>query len=72
MITHSPLYAAIMVLIPINHMGAASILHHLLTLLNVKMIAMINPKPIWLIPIVRTKKTRGRLPLQIDQRMKLG
>lgn len=36
------------------------------------MIARIKPINILKMPIVRTKRTRGLLPLQMDQRMKFG
>jgi hypothetical protein len=70
--THNPLYAANMVDIPMNHSIAAKILHHRLTLERVRSIAIMKPKAMLETPMVRTKKTRGLLPLQIDHRMKFG
>jgi hypothetical protein len=63
--THNHLYAATMFDIPMNHSIAAKILHHWLALERVRRIAIMNPKAMLETPMVRTKKTRGLLPLQI-------
>jgi hypothetical protein len=66
------LYAATKVDMPMNHSRAAEILHRRLTRESVRSIAIRKPKAILETPIVRTKRTLGLFPLQIDQRMKFG
>ena len=67
-----PLYAQTIVESPMNHTGAAKILHQRLAFESVRNRAMTKPKRMCDTPMVRTKKTRGLLPLQMDHRTKLG
>jgi hypothetical protein len=69
---HSPLYDATMVAKPMNHGIAANIRYHRLAWLAVNKQAIVKPAAMLLMPRALTARIRGLLPLQIDQRMKLG
>ena len=70
--THMPFQAAISVAIPIMNPTADSTRQLRLALLKVVRIAVMRPAIIPAMPRPRAKVTRGRLPLQIVQRTKLG
>src|SRR5882757_3321402 len=70
--THMPFHAAIRVAMPMKNPMNDSTLHARPALLRVIRIAAMMPPTIPPTPRPRAKITRGRLPLQIVHRMKLG
>jgi hypothetical protein len=70
--THMPFQAAISVETPIKKAMMDMTRHARLALLRVRRMAISRPATIPPIPRPRAKTTRGRLPLQMVQRMKLG
>ena len=70
--THIPFQAAKRVAIPIIKGTAEMILHGREAPLTVRRTTVTMPPTIPPMPRPRAKITRGRLPLQIVQRMKLG